>query len=99
MNDIHGWNMAEKKNRIEIVHRDLLDREIKVGSFVVASINKVMHLAIVIKLHKKMVKIKFIPSVDTGYGRKTYTECNRFPYELIIVDGPYVTAYVLREGQ
>lgn len=70
-------------------HSDKLGREIELDDFVVASypMRNSIIIAQVIKLHPKMIKIQAIQ------GKQEY---NRYGEDVIIIDGPEVTAYLLR---
>lgn len=80
--------MAEKKVKAEPVHLDKLGHTLKVGDCIAtAHFNKLI-IATVVKLNAKMVKI-------CELGSKWNREHNKYPDDLVVLDGPEVTMYLL----
>ena len=77
----------------EITHLDKLGREIKLGDCVVAPNHNNLMIAKVIKLNPKMVKIKKFNTSQKSWNTGEY---NKYSSDLVILDGPEVTAYLLR---
>jgi len=76
----------------ELVHNDKLGRQINVDDVVVAPYHNSLMIAKVIKLTPKMVKVKKLVSKQSWHCG----EYNKYPEDLAIVDGPEVTAYLLK---
>lgn len=77
----------------EIKHLDKLGREIKLGDCVVAPSHNSLMIARVIKLNPKMIKIKKFNTHQRSWHQGEY---NKYSEDLVILDGPEVTAYLLR---
>jgi hypothetical protein len=77
----------------ELLHMDKLGRAINLGDVVVAPQSNSLIIAKVIKINPKMIKIKKLNSPNTGYYNGEY---NKYPTDLVIVNGPDVTAYLLK---
>lgn len=77
----------------QIEHRDIFGKLVQVGDFVVTTYyGKEIAVYSVIKLTPKMVKLQRI-------GRKGWTGTNAYPANLVKVDGPEVTMYVLKNSE
>ena len=76
----------------ELLHVDKLGRAINLGDVVVAPQSNSLIIAKVIKINPKMIKIKKLTS-PKGYYNGEY---NKYPTDLVIVNGPDVTAYLLK---
>lgn len=77
----------------EIKHLDKLGREIKLDDCVVAPYHNSLMIAKVVKLNPKMVKIKKFSTITKGWSTGEY---NKYSNDLIVLDGPEVTAYLLK---
>ena len=70
-------------------HNDILGRPLAVGDCVACSVNHGIKIAQVIKLTPKMVKVK-----QLGKPWKY----NKYAHDLIKVEGPEVSFYLLKSG-
>ena len=70
-----------------IEHRDILDRVIEVGDVVAMANHNSMTVAIVDKLNPKMVRVK--------RPNSTWAQ-NKYPQDLIKIDGPEAMVYLLK---
>lgn len=68
-------------------HKDILGREIGVGDVVAMASHNSLAVAIVEKLNPKMVKVKRPGS--------SWTQ-NKYPQDLIKIDGPEAMVYLLK---
>ena len=77
-------------------HLDIFDREIRKGSFVVASWwNSDLEVCVVDKLSPKMVKLRRVIGPSESWSRTTK---NKYPREVLVVEGEDVTMYVLKNS-
>lgn len=74
-------------------HRDKLGRLLAVGDAVCYPSHNSLELGTVKKLNPKMVKVW-----EIGRHGKWYTGSNKYPSDLIKVDGPEVTVYLLKNS-
>jgi hypothetical protein len=72
-------------------HRDKLGRLLSVGDAVCYPYHNSLELGTVKKLNLKMIKVW-----EVGTHSKYYTGANKYPRDLIKVDGPEVSMYLLR---
>ena len=75
------------KNKIE--HKDLLGRPLKEGSCVAVSIGNSLSVSTIKKIHPKMVKV-----VTLGKYNREY---NKYPQDTILIDGPELSAFLLKK--
>ena len=75
----------------EIVHKDKLGRVLSVGDAVCYPDQNTLDLGTVRKLNPKMVTVWEIGSHSTWY-----TGSRKYPQDLIKVEGPEVTMYLLK---
>ena len=68
-------------------HRDMLGRLITTDSCVAFPDGNHLKIGKVNKLNPKMVRIR---------GAKTRYDCNKYPQDVVIVDGPEVTMYLMK---
>jgi hypothetical protein len=71
----------------EIIHKDILGNNIKVGDTVVYPAHNSLKLAIVKKVNPKMINV-----VAVG---KSWTD-RKYPSDLLVVDDPKVTLYIMK---
>ena len=74
-----------------IEHRDKLGQLLNVGDAVCYPYRSNLEFGTVKKLHPKMVKVW-----EVGQHMKWYNGANRYPQDLVKVEGPAVTMYLLR---
>ena len=79
--------MAEKE---QPEHKDRLGRVLKIGDCVVYPSHNSLSVGTVKKLNPKMVKV--VP-VGTKYRS---SGSNKYPQDMVVVDGPEVTMYLLQ---
>jgi hypothetical protein len=79
----------------EIKHKDLFDRVLSVGSAVVFPIHNSMKLGMVSKINPKMVRVTTVPMPGHYNKSNGYLKYSK---ELVIVDGPEVTMYILKNS-
>ena len=91
MKTIHGKYMKET----EIKHYDVIGRPINVGDFVAVTIYNKLQIGQVIKLNPKMVKVKLL-NVKTSNWYSG--EHNRYPSDMALLDGEYLTFYLLKNS-
>ena len=78
--------------KIQLEHRDKLGRLLAVGDAVCYPDRNSLELGTVKKLNPKMVKV-----IESGRKHSTwYTGSNKYPNDLVKVDGPEVTMYLLK---
>ena len=77
----------------EFTHFDKLGKLITVGDYVAFPQNNSLTIGTVIKLNLKMVKIKKVNHKSSMYSTGEY---NKYSNDLVILNGPDVTAYLLR---
>jgi hypothetical protein len=69
-------------------HKDRLGREITVGDCVAYPSNNSLYIGTVTKLHTKMIGV-------TAIGSKYKSSSNKYPQEIVKLEGPDVTMYLL----
>lgn len=72
-------------------HRDKLDRILAEGDCVAYPDANSLYIGTIIKLNPKMVKIAKVGA--TGYWARG---TNKYPEDLVKLDGPDVTVYILK---
>ena len=77
-----------------IEHRDRLGRLINVGDFVAAADNSRLSVGVICKLNPKMVQYKTIHTERYWTDRRV----NKYPNDVIVVEGPEVTFYILKNS-
>lgn len=73
-----------------IQHSDLFGQPLEIGDCVVYPRSNNMHVGTVAKLHSKMVGVKGVSS--------RWSDCNKYPQELVKVSGAEVTMYLLKKS-
>lgn len=77
----------------ETKHFDKLGKLITVGDYVAFPESNMLTIGTVIKLNLKMVKVRKLNHKPSTYNTGAY---NKYSYDLVILNGPDVTAYILR---
>ena len=80
-----------KTVKAPIEHKDKLGRIIKVGDAVCYPYHNSLEFGTIKKLNNKMVKVW-----EVGAHSKWYTGANKYPSDVVIVEGPEVTMYLLK---
>lgn len=75
---------------LDIEHQDILGNNIEVGNIVAYPSHNSMKIGTVTKLNPKMINV-------TAIGRR-YTD-RKYPSELLVVDDPKITLYVLKNSK
>jgi len=84
--------MTEKKTKPGPEHRDKLGKLLEVGDAVCYPCQNSLELGTVKKLNPKMVKV-----FEAGRSNsKWYNGSNKYPQDLVKIDGPEVTMYLLK---
>lgn len=88
--------MTEKKTRVPKAapeHKDIIGRTINVGDFVSVVISNSLRIAKVVKLNPKMVKVKILNAKTSNWYSG---EHNKYSYDMALIDGEYLTMYILK---
>ena len=80
------------KEKVIPEHKDILGHPLEVGKCVAFAAGNSLHVATVVKLNPKMVKVKHV-------GNKYNAEYNKYPKDLVVLEGTDVTFYLLTKGQ
>jgi len=72
-------------------HRDKLGRLLNVGDCVVYPSSNTLVIGIVSKLNPKMVRVSQL-------GRKRWGDSNKYSNDLVILEGPDVTMYLIKNS-
>lgn len=84
--------LKEPKTKTEIVHRDMLGRKLKVGDFVAYPRRNLQCIGQIVKMNPKMPRVQQIS--NKVYGR----EANIYTTDMVLLDGPDVTFYILKNS-
>ena len=72
-------------------HRDKLGRLLKVGDCVAYPGSNTLMIGTVKKLNPKMVGVAMV-------GKRAWGPSNKYPSDLVLLDGPEVTMYLLKNS-
>ena len=73
-------------------HRDKLGRLLKVGDCVAYPSHNSLSIGVIKKLNPKMVGVSKL-------GKKSWSSSsNKYPVDLVLLDGPEVTMYVIKNA-
>jgi len=75
-------------------HKDRLGRILKLGDCVVYPSHNSLEVGTVKKINNKMVKVWRVGAKEGRW----YTGSNKYPKDIVIVEGPEVTMYLLKES-
>ena len=85
---------SEKKTKSVLEHRDKLGKLLAVGDAVCYPCQNSLELGTVKKLNPKMVKV-----FEAGRSNSAwYSGSNKYPQDLVKIDGPEVTMYLLKKA-
>jgi len=73
-------------------HTDILGRPLAVGQCVAYAAGNSLYVATIVKLNPKMVRVK-------QAGTKYNVGHNKYPKDLVVLEGADVTFYLLTKGQ
>lgn len=76
-----------------IEHKDKLGRNLAVGDCVCFPDSNTLYVGVVKKLNPKMVKVLKVPSGWRSDGQ------NKYPSDLVKLDGPEITMWLLKNGK
>lgn len=82
----------EKSKTVE--HRDRLGRLIKIGDFVAAADNNRLSVGVVNKINPKMIQYTTVSKQKYWHGRKV----NKYPDDTVVIEGPDVTIFILKNS-
>ena len=85
--------MSEKVPKAPIEHRDKLGRLLKVGDCVAYPDSNSLSVGIVKKLNPKLVGIGYLGKKSSWRGNS-----NKYPDDLVLLDGPEVTMYLIKNS-
>lgn len=72
-------------------HRDKLGRLLKVGDCVAYPSHNSLSIGVIKKLNPKMVGVGKL-------SKKSYGSSNKYPNDLVLLDGPEVTMYLIKNS-
>lgn len=75
----------------EIIHKDRLGRELKVGDCVAYPAGNTLVIGLIKKINPKMVGVSAL-----GKARTWSVAKNKYPMDCVRLDGPEVTMYLLK---
>ena len=79
-------------NKSEIKHFDVFGKELSIGSPVAFSNNNQLCIGQVTKLNPKMIRVE-------NYTKSRYRSSYlKYPSDVVIVSGPHVTMYILKNS-
>jgi len=81
--------MSKSKETPE--HRDLLGRLLNIGDCVAYPSSNTLIIGVVKKLNPKMVGVERL-------GKKYWGPSNKYPNDLVLLDGPEVTMYLIKNS-
>jgi hypothetical protein len=84
--------MATAKEPIE--HKDKLGRSINVGDCVAYPTMNSLEIGVVKKLNPKMIKVCKVPNKS----RRPTDGKNKYPHDMVKLDGPEITMWLLKNG-
>jgi hypothetical protein len=85
---------AAKRTKKEIIHHDIIGREIPINSFVVFSVGSELRLAKVIKLTPKMVRVRIVNAVTRTWYNGEHT---RYPQDVAVLpQDEYLTLHLIK---
>lgn len=77
----------------EVIHKDRLGRELKVGDCVAYPSGNSLVIGVIKKINPKMVGVSALGKKNIWGSAK-----NKYPMDCVRLDGPEVTMYLLRGG-
>jgi hypothetical protein len=78
--------MATQENE----HTDVLDQPIKIGDVVACADHNSLQIGMVHKINPKMIGVKFL-------GWRTHK--NKYPKDIVVIEGPLATLYLLKHSK
>lgn len=74
-------------------HRDALGRLLKVGDCVAYPSSNTLVIGVIKKFHPKMIGVE---GIGTNYW--SHRSRNKYPSECVLLDGPEVTMYIIKNS-
>lgn len=71
-------------------HKDALGRLLKIGDCVAYPVNNSLIIGKIIKLNRKMIRVSQL-------GSKYTWDKNRYSYDVVLLEGPDLTVYILKQ--
>lgn len=85
--------VTEKAPKPVIEHRDRFGRLLKIGDCVAYPASNQLMIGTIKKLHPKLVGV-----AEVRLSKYRLSMSNKYPSELVILDGPEVTMYLLKNS-
>lgn len=85
-----------KSTKAIIEHFDRIGAKITVGATVAYPDGNRLHVGTVKKLNPKMIGISKFNDVSRSWGKAT---TNKYPNDCLVIDGPRVTMYLIKNSQ
>lgn len=79
----------------EETRKDILGRDIRVGDYVAITHSNTMVVCAVTKFNPKMMRVHPV----AGSGWRSKDGYLKYPHESVLLDGPQVTMYILRNSK
>jgi hypothetical protein len=79
--------------KVEVEHRDKLGRLLKLGDCVAYPNHNSLGIGTIKKINPKMVKV-----FRVGPTSRFYVGSNKYPSDLILLEGPEVTMYLIKNS-
>lgn len=79
----------------EEIRKDILGRDIKVGDFVAVPHSNTMIVTQITKINPKMLRVHPVQ----GSGWRSKDGYLKYPKEVVLLDAPHVTMYILKSSK
>lgn len=83
-----------RKPKPIITHSDRLGRELCIDDYVAYPSQNSLEIGVVVKLNNKMIRIQPVNNKHSAWYRRSAD--NKYPTDVIKLDGPEVTFYLLQ---
>ena len=77
------------------IHKDIIGNVIKVGDTVVSPSGRELEIGVVEKIHNKTIDVKLVKQTSWRWP----TIDRRYPNNLLIVNDPKITLYILKNSK
>lgn len=85
-----------KKSKPEIKHYDVFGKELKIGTAVAFSNGNSLSIGEVIKINPKMIRVVEFSKKNSSW--RNSAGYLKYPSDMVVVDGPAVTMYLLKNS-
>jgi hypothetical protein len=82
------------KTKESTQHLDALGRVIEVGQCIAYSDHNEIEIGVVNKINPKMVRV----TKRSRWGRNKFSNINKRPEQCVVVEGPHVTMYMIKNS-